>query len=309
MRLMHPSSTGSRPVSMDIGHSHKKTLIADAMRVELGHYAALILGRRNICGTSFGYSAPTGDIMIALLANLGIYLAIVLLLVSPALFRKQTRGWAIVVIIVVLGDLIALFGGGSYQHAVFGHAWHYNWMGKGFSLAFGLIVAIILIASRKFRSRELGLSFLQAPGTGRALLTVVLPFLILLVVLAAMSRGSKDHSLETLLFQATMPGLTEELFFRGILLALFDRMFAARFRVFGAELSYGAIATSLMFGLGHVVTFHAKGIPHVDIGHGIMTTVVALLLVWIRCRSRSLVLPVVLHNLGNTIHLIVPRLI
>lgn len=248
--------------------------------------------------------------MIALLANFGIYLAIVLLLASPALFRKQTRGWVIILMIVVLGDLIALIGGGYYQHAVLaGHAWHYNWIGKGLSLAFGLIVAIILIASRKFRSRELGLSFLQAPGTGRALLTVVLPILVLLVVLAAMSRGPKDHSLETLLFQATMPGLTEELAFRGIFLALFDRMFAARFRVLGAELSYGAIATSLMFGLGHVVTFHAKGIPHVDIGHGIMATVVALFLVWIRCRSRSLVLPVVLHNLGNTISHIVPKVI
>jgi uncharacterized protein len=247
--------------------------------------------------------------MIASLASLGIYLAIVLLLASPALFRKQTRGWVIVLMIMVLGDLIALFGGGTYQHAVFGNAWHYNWLGKGFSLAFGLIVAIILIASRKFRARELGLSFLQAPGTGRVLLTVVLPYVVLLVVLAAMSRGGKDHSLETLLFQATMPGLTEELTFRGILLALFDRMFAARFRVLGAELSYGAIATSLMFGLGHAVTFNASFIAHMNIANGISTTVGALFLVWIRCRSRSLVLPVVLHNLSNTIHRIVPKMI
>ena len=52
-----------------------------------------------------------------MIAFLGIYLAIALLLASPALFRKQTRGWVIVLMIVVLGDLIALFAGSSYQHA------------------------------------------------------------------------------------------------------------------------------------------------------------------------------------------------
>jgi len=248
--------------------------------------------------------------MIELVANLGIYLAIVLVLASPALFRKTTRGWVIVLMIVVVGDLIALFVGGFIQHTIFaGQALHWNWIGKGSSLAFDVIVAIILVASGKFRARELGLSFLQAPGTGRVVLTVILPLVALFVVLAAMSRGGKDHSLETVLFQATMPGLSEELAFRGIFLALFDRMFTARFRVLGAELGYGAIATSLMFGMGHAMSFDANFIVHAHPANGISTTIGALFLVWIRCRSRSLVLPVALHGLGNVIHRIVPKLI
>ncbi|MDR3528050.1 MAG: CPBP family intramembrane metalloprotease [Rhizomicrobium sp.] len=232
------------------------------------------------------------------------------MLASPALFRKQTRGWVIVLMLMVLCDGMAFFAGGISQHVIFpGHALHYNWGYKVFSLAFGLMFAIILIDSGKFRSRELGLSFLQAPGTGRMLLTVILPCLVLLVVLPAMPRGAKDHSLETVLFQATMPGLTEELAFRGLYLALFDRMFTARFRVFGAELGYGAIATSLVFAMAHVVRFDAHFIPQVAIVPGITMTLFALFMVWVRCRSRSLVLPVMLHNLGNTIPYIMPKML
>jgi len=243
--------------------------------------------------------------MITLLAS---YLTL-LVLASPALFRKQARGWVIVLMIMLVGDVIALIVGSSIQHTVFGYALHYTWGYKVFSLTFGLIFAIILIATGEFRSRELGLSFLQAPGTGRVFLTVVLPYVVLITVQAAMRSSGKDFSLETSLFQATMPGLTEELAFRGIYLALFDRMFAARFRVFGAELGYGAIATSLVFAMAHVVRFDAHFIPQVAIVPGIWMTVGALFLVWLRCRSRSLVLPVVVHNLSNTIFHIVPKLI
>jgi len=242
-----------------------------------------------------------------MIASLGILLASFLVFASPALFRKQTRGWVIVLMLVVVGDLIASIVGGAVQQTLFGHALHWQWLGKGFSFVFGLIVAIILVASGKFRARELGLSFLQAPGTGRALLTVVLPSLVLLVVVhATVFTHIKDRDLETLAFQATMPGLTEELTFRGIILALFDRMFAGRFRVLGAELGYGAIATTLIFGLGHIVAFDGN-IAHLDITNAIYATAVAFFLAWMRYRSRSLVLPVVLHNLSNIMGHIVPK--
>ena len=241
--------------------------------------------------------------MITLLVS---YLTL-LVLASPALFWKQTCGWVAVLMVVLLCDMMAFGMDPDFQRVVFpGNTLYYNWGYKGLSLVLNLIIAIILIASREFRSRELGLSFLQAPGTGRVLLTVVLPFLVLLVVLPAMYQGAMDHTLEALLFQATMPGLTEELTFRGIYLALFDRMFAARFRVFGAELGYGAIATSLAFGLVHAVPSDWY-FGHVNYILGIKTALFGLFMVWVRCRSRSLVLPVMLHNLCNTVPLIMPK--
>jgi len=244
------------------------------------------------------------------MALLWIWPASFLVLASPALFRKQTRGWVAVLMLVAMCDMIAALAGPDFLRVVFpGHTLHYNWGYKSLSLVFSLIVAIILIVSREFRSRELGLSFLQAPGTGRALLTVVLPYLVLLVVLNATLQGhTKDGSLETFLFQATMPGLAEEIAFRGIILALFDRMFAARFRVFGAELGYGAIATSLVFGLIHAAPFTAELLSQ-EIANALSATVIGFILVWIRCRSRSLVLPVVVHNLSNIIVDFVPRVI
>ncbi|GAA0540091.1 hypothetical protein FHS83_003796 [Rhizomicrobium palustre] len=240
-----------------------------------------------------------------MIALLGTYLSLALC-ASPALFRKQTRGWVFVLLIVLLGDFDAIVMGSFIQRMLSGGALHYTWFYKGFSVALNLVIAITLIAMGKFRARELGLTFVQAPGTGRAVLTVILPIFLLQATLFALHGGSRDHSLETLLFQATMPGLSEELLFRGLLLALFDRMFAARFRILGAELSYGAIVTSLAFGLLHALP-HDANFAHLNIAHGISAAIGGFLLVWLRCRSRSLVLPVVVHNLFNLLFHIVPK--
>ncbi|AWM33555.1 hypothetical protein DDQ68_12630 [Hymenobacter nivis] len=48
-----------------------------------------------------------------------------------------------------------------------------------------------------------------------------------------------------------MPGLTEELAFRGVLLALLDRTFTERVRVLGADVGRGTVSSSLVFGLCH----------------------------------------------------------
>lgn len=248
-----------------------------------------------------------GEPMIVILTYVGICLGSLLLLASPALFRKQSRPWVAVLMLLALSDLLALILGGPIQYAIAGHALHYAWFYKAFSLAFCLIIAVAFIRSHDFHAREFGLSFVQAPGTRQVLLIVILPLIAVDFVLQAM-HGSGGHSLEAVLFQATMPGLAEELYFRGLLLAIFDRMFAARFRLFGAELGYGAIATSLVFGLGHVVSFDGNS-AHMNYTNGITITVFALFMVWVRCRTRSLVLPVILHNLGNVISCTVPKMI
>jgi CAAX protease family protein len=185
----------------------------------------------------------------------------------------------------------------------------WNWAGKLYSLAAMLVVSIYLIATRKLTARDIGLTLHQAPGTGRALLTVILPYLVVITVLMlAMFGFTKPPTRETLAYQATMPGLAEELSYRGVQLAIFNRMFTGRFRLFGAEIGYGAIAISIAFGLLHGVGFdkslHLQTSPVL----AVFTGTVGFVLAWLRERTKSLALPVVLHNVTNLILEGVPKI-
>jgi len=103
-----------------------------------------------------------------------------------------------------------------------------------------------------------------------------------------------------------MPGLAEELLWRGILLAILSRMFTARFKLANAEIGYGAIALTLVFALVHGIQFDKTLALHTDGMNALMAGVTGFALVWLRLRTKSLVLPVVLHNATNVILETVP---
>ena len=96
-------------------------------------------------------------------------------------------------------------------------------------------------------------------------------------------------TLETWLYQASMPGLVEELLFRGVLLALLDRAFVARRKV-SASRSAGVRRWSRLVFLA---------LHGVRIGHLTGVLPAALLFLWLRQLTGSLVMPIAVHNLWN----------
>jgi len=240
-------------------------------------------------------------------ANCAIGPVALLVLALPGLARPQRK---LVAVIVLLGCLDT----GMTMLPVIDKALqlpgvHWNWAGKVFDLVAMAAVAIVLMATKTLSASDIGLTFRQAPGTGRAVLFVVLPFLVILAVLTATLFGeTSPQSSETILYEATMPGLAEELFWRGILLALFDRLFTARFTLWGAEIGYGAFATTAVFGLVHMMGFDDHLMVHFAWMGGLMAAVTGFLFAWIKTRSRSLVLPALMHNATNVILETVPKL-
>jgi len=109
---------------------------------------------------------------------------------------------------------------------------------------------------------------------------------------------------ENVAFQMTMPGIEEELFYRGLLLYAFDRAFAGRWRWLGVEWGWSAVFSSALFGLAHAFGYGADGFAF-DPKTMALTAVPAFLAVWLRLRTGSLLLPIVLHNFGNTIGLLI----
>ncbi|WP_281170632.1 CPBP family intramembrane glutamic endopeptidase [Hymenobacter norwichensis] len=58
-----------------------------------------------------------------------------------------------------------------------------------------------------------------------------------------------------LLAVATLPGLVEELFYRGALLGIMSRVFPRTLPLLGTRTSWGGVVGVLLFTLGHVLTF------------------------------------------------------
>ena len=81
----------------------------------------------------------------------------------------------------------------------------------------------------------------------------------------------------------------EECAFRGVLLAMLDRAFVGRWRVLGVSVGWGGAVVTLLF-----VALHGF-----SAGTLLSVLPAALLYLWLRLRTDSLVWPVLFHNLWN----------
>jgi membrane protease YdiL (CAAX protease family) len=243
-----------------------------------------------------------------MILNIGWGPAALFLLALPALRRPSNARWLTLALGVAIADSVATLLPIIDKQLQVPHT-HWNWSGKLIDIAVMVTIMLALVALGPFRRADFGFTLKQTPGTGRGLLVVAVPFLVLIAVLAMTAFGNtKPPKLETLVYEATLPGLAEELVWRGLLLALFDRMFAGRVTILGASLGYGAIATSLVFGFVHAVQFDSKLVLHAALDGGVFAAITGLVLVWIRARTKSLVFPILTHNATNLILESVPLL-
>ncbi|HNP35977.1 MAG TPA: CPBP family intramembrane metalloprotease [Woeseiaceae bacterium] len=168
----------------------------------------------------------------------------------------------------------------------------WNWLGKTMSLAGMLIVASLPM----FGFRRVGLTVEQRPNF-RTPLIVFLGLIALFVYLAIGDRsGIADF--ETIAFQWTMPSLDEELFYRGVLLLMMNEAFTRKATILGAPIGYGGLLTSLLFGLAHGFGY-AEGSFQFDLMTFALTGIPSLILLWLRERTGSLLLPMLGHSASN----------
>lgn len=172
-----------------------------------------------------------------------------------------------------------------------------NWTGKALTL-----VATLAIAAR-LGWKESGLTLRQEPGSLRAALPIAALYCVFFTALALLFPNG-ERTTEDLAFQLTMPGVEEELFYRGLLLLALDRAFTARARFLGVDWGWGALLTSLMFGLAHAFGFGPDGFSFDPLTMA-LTALPSIIAVWVRLRTGSLLLPVLMHNFGNTIFLLI----
>lgn len=211
--------------------------------------------------------------------------------------RRFDWRWLLVAAGLVLFNNLLLARGYGLIPDVLGGSW--NWTGKVLALIGTLAVAALPM----FGWRRVGLTLAQRPGSVRAAVPVMALYGALFVALALVFPADKPSG-EDIAFQLTMPGLEEEPYYRGILLLALDRAFRGRVRFLGVDWGWGAVLSCFAFGLTHAFGY-SDGAFSFDAMTMALTALPSFIAVWLRYRTGSLLLPVILHNFGNAIGLLI----
>ncbi|WP_428407141.1 CPBP family glutamic-type intramembrane protease [Hyphococcus sp.] len=210
-------------------------------------------------------------------------------------------GWFLTAMAIYAIYMAAIMKGGALipiDHYFEGLEW--NWAGKIASIAATLVMfAVMAVATKAVSPESAGFTLRQKPGS-------VIPALAMIVLLAGSGIGlellaadGKSMAPERLLYQATMPGLDEELFFRGLFLAVLGAAVpSGGVNLLGARITAAGLLVTLLFGLGHGVGIE-DGKPFVSWIFIAVTGWFGFGLLWVRERTGSVLLPLLGHNLIN----------
>jgi membrane protease YdiL (CAAX protease family) len=212
---------------------------------------------------------------------------------SVRLGLRAPRGLAAIALCYLLADFLLVSSAPSWFHGSAISAFQWNWAGKSLEI----VLACTLLAASPWLRRNTGLRWRQAPGS--------LP-LSLLCFAACVAIGSylgstgrpKPFNIETLLFQASMPSITEELSFRGITLALLDRAFGNDPMACRLRLGWAAVIVTIIFALAHALSFQ-QGALAFNLLPFAVTTATGIIFVLARTRSGSLAWPMMCHCAVN----------
>ena len=233
---------------------------------------------------------------------IGITGTIILLLLAGGLLglmdreRFQPRWLLVAALLVAVNDVLLTRFYGTMPDFLGGDR---NWQGKLLALAATLAIA----ALPAFGWRRVGFTFAQEPGSLRAALPIVAVYCAFFLALA-IAFPDEPGTREEIAFQLTMPGLEEEPFYRGILLFALYQAFTGRVRFLGVDWGWGALLSCALFGMMHAFGY-SGGAFSLDPLFFALTALPSLIAVWLRLRTGSLLLPILMHNFGNVISLLV----
>jgi membrane protease YdiL (CAAX protease family) len=180
----------------------------------------------------------------------------------------------------------------------------WNWLGKIASI---ITLCIIYFYLPQHIKNDVGLWHRPKPPEWGSTLLVSIATLFFFVSCSSLIPFVLSHqctkpSLETVLFEATLPGIDEELLFRGILLAILSTIFGKPWKIAGISIGWGALPVIIIFGLAHGVEIANSGAPLAAIVIiSLITGIMGLLLLWIKERTGSIWIAVVVHNLANVL--------
>jgi len=181
----------------------------------------------------------------------------------------------------------------------------FSWIGKILSLAMSLV---IIYSVSKSARQEIG--FTMKTNSKKQVIVGLLFFFGFLLFdfifkLVLFPKGGR-FDLETFAFQATLPGLAEELAFRGISLWLLEKAFPPKWTFKGLKFGWGFIIVTVLFGVVHGVFLTADHAFKFDLMTIVYLALISSLSVGIlRKFSGNIIYPILGHNTINVMNAII----
>ncbi len=167
----------------------------------------------------------------------------------------------------------------------------WNWTGK----IYAVIGAILFLSVyRKFPLKDYFLTFKQKNKFLRNGVIIITSILIIQILLAFFAPN-KPLNLDTLFFQFSMPGINEEIAYRGIMLGLLTKVLKNKNLI----LNSSVWVTAILFGLAHGFSLSNEFSIAFNIQPFLRTMIYGLIWGWITIKSGSILLVLISHNLGN----------
>lgn len=168
----------------------------------------------------------------------------------------------------------------------------WNWDGKIYGIVFGITS---YFAFRKYFCENDFFTFKQNKKGYRnakmAAITVVLLSTIIWFML-----GKSRFDWETLAFQISLPGIDEEIMFRGILLGLLATALKDSISFLGNP---SVLLTAILFGFMHALTLDKNFSIRFEAIYFLQTGFAGYIWGWITIKSRSILLAILSHNFSN----------
>lgn len=167
---------------------------------------------------------------------------------------------------------------------------NWNWTGKVFSL----LLSVLVIAVLKLSPKTVGLTLKQEhPWLG---FIAVLFFIVWGTSLGLLFKpGAADA--ETLAFQALMPGISEEIAYRGIAPALLLGLIYRKEPIDGIPWAV-VISTAIVFGVWHGLKY-SGGSFQFDAMSALFPFIGSIIGGWLRFKTKSLLVPILGHSFAN----------
>jgi len=165
--------------------------------------------------------------------------------------------------------------------------------------------ALVFIFATRSSSRA-GLTLRVPPQAWRASLGVVGLMLLCVVVRGLLIKrlgvgpaGTTPIVLEYLLYQLTLPGIAEELSYRGVIQPGLNAAWGRPWKLLGAQVGWGWVITSVIFWAPHA--FRVDPTMHLSFYWPTLTMqlIAGFVFGWLRERTGSVFPPMLTHNLVN----------
>jgi len=169
---------------------------------------------------------------------------------------------------------------------------NWNWNGKILGVVFGIFCYFI------FRSLFKDHDYFTLKQDKNNLKKTSLVSLIVVVLATTIwfLFGKSEFSIESLAFQLTLPGIDEEIMYRGILLGLLMSALKYKQRFIGNP---SILITSILFGLIHALKMGKDLTPNFNMIYFFQTGLAGYAWGWITIKSRSILLAMLSHNFSN----------